>query len=242
MSDLKLCGHSHLAALIDGYRSIETREINIDFVPLSGAKYRPTNFSRLEPRGVKFIPEIYCDNFEKRTGETHIGPQHLWGFCMGGYPFRLDSGVQWQNCRPSPLWEAGKRPITLAQIDAVNEADQKATKHFARNLKDAGVNFFFIALPLSVRSFHENDTESDSKARGFVQNRGRRKFQEWLSNEGIDFIDVPEETIAADGFMNPEYMRIIKPNGAKDYNHGNEKYGELMIAKISKYILERKDK
>ncbi len=236
MTELRLCGHSHLAALMQGYRANPNPDVKIKFVPLSGAKYRASNFSKLEDAGVRFTPEIYDRNFQERTGDTHIDSRHLWGVCMGGYPLRLDSGRQWQNCRPSALPEEGKRPISLAQIDLINAADQKATKHFVRNLIDAQARFFFIALPLPVRGFHETDTDADMQARAFVVNRGRAQFQAWLKDQGVDFIDVPDEIVVDGSYMDPDYMRLVKPNGAKDLNHGNEKYGELMIAKISKYV------
>lgn len=239
MTELRLCGHSHLAALMEGYRADPKPDLKIKFVPLSGAKYRAKNFSKLEDAGVKFTPEIYDRNFQERTGETHIDSQHLWGFCMGGYPLRLDSGNQWQKCRPSALPQTGKRPISLAQIDLINAEDQKATKHFVLNLKDAGARFFFIALPLPVRGFHDTDTDADLQARAFVVNRGRAQFQDWLKKHDVDFIDVPSEIVVDGSYMDSDYMRLIKPNGAKDLNHGNKKYGELMIGKISDYVKAR---
>ncbi|NOR63954.1 MAG: hypothetical protein GQ535_15895 [Rhodobacteraceae bacterium] len=241
MKTLRICGHSHLAALQEGYRAQEKPELDVKFVALSGANYSPEDFSRVEPEGVAFTPELYRKNFADRTGETHINGEHLWGFSMGGYPFRLDAGAQWQRCRPSNLPEAGKRPVSLALIDAVIEADRKATQNFALHLKAAGARFFFIALPGAIRGFHKNDSERDIETRAFLQNRARRQFQEWLAEHSIDFVDVPDGLMDKDGFMDPDYMRLIKPNGAKDFNHGNEKFGKLMIEKISNYVNSRID-
>ncbi len=239
MKTLRICGHSHLAALQDGYRALTTREIEVKFVALSGANYSPDDFSVADQQGVIFTPDLYRKNFYDRTGETHITDQHLWGFSMGGYPFRLDGGAGWQRCRPSPLAEAGKRPISLALIDAVNAADRKATQNFALHLKSVGARFFFIALPGAIRGFHATDTESDILTRAFLQKRARRQFQEWLLEQNIDFVDVPAGLMDNDGYMDPEYMRLTKPNGAKDFNHGNEKFGKLMIQHISDYVNSR---
>jgi hypothetical protein len=241
MKTVRICGHSHLAALQEGFRAQETREIDVKFVALSGANYTPHDFSRVEPEGVAFTSELYRKNFADRTGETHISDEHLWGLSMGGYPFRLDAGAQWQRCRPSSLPEAGKRPISLALIDAVNEADRKATQNFALHLKAVGARFFFIALPGAIRGFHKTDTERDIETRAFLQNRARSQFQDWLAAQDIDFVDVPDGLMDSDGFMNEDYMRLIKPNGAKDFNHGNAKFGKLMIEKISDYVNSRAD-
>ncbi len=241
MKTVRICGHSHLAALQEGYRAQEKREVDVKFVALSGANYSPDDFSKVEAEGVAFTPPLYHKNFAERTGETHINGEHLWGLSMGGYPFRLDAGAQWQRCRPSRLPEAGKRPVSMALIDAVNKADRKATQNFALHLKAVGARFFFIALPGAIRGFHKNDTESDIQTRAFLQNRARRQFQGWLAAEGIDFIDVPEGLMDEDGYMDPDHMRLIKPNGAKDFNHGNEKFGKLMIERISDYVNSRND-
>ena len=213
--------------------------IDVTFVPLPGAEFSPKNFSQVDRGEITFLPRRYQENFEKVTGGTSLSKGKLWGFCMAGYPFRLDGGAEWQRCRPSPLWEPGKRPISLAQIDAINEADTRATRNFFSHCKQVDLEFFVISLPSSLRDFHPSDNDSDKRTRAFLQNRSRMSFAAWLKENEIDYIEVPDGLQDEHGFMNPEFMRLVKPNGAKDFNHGNGKYGSLMMEKILNYVHAR---
>ena len=54
----------------------------------------------------------------------------------------------------------------------------------------------------------------------------------WLAERQIRFIDPPPETVD-DGFLRPEFAA-----SPPDSHHANLAYGQLMAAKIAKFLAE----
>ncbi len=236
---IKICGHSHIAALLNGYRLIKEPAFKVDFVPLTGAEYMNRDFTQIKKANVSFTVDRFQQAFEKATGETHFSTKHIWGLVMGGYPNRLLGGAQWKNIRPAAFWEKGTRPVSLAQLDILSYLDRRSLQNFIRDLKKTGVDVFVISLPLSIRDYRPEDTAQQLKARAFMHNRARTNFKDWLIKQNVDFIDVPKDLIMDDGFMDPDYMVMTKSTGAPDFDHGNHRYGERMMQEILDYLKRR---
>jgi len=236
---IKICGHSHIVALRSGYRLIKNPHTKIDFVPIGGAEYMNRDFAQIEKGHVNFTVERFQQAFEKATGQTHFSTKHTWGLVIGGYANRLLTGPQWNNIRPAAFWEKGARPVSLGQLDLLSYLDRRRSQNFIRDLKKTGVDVFVISLPFSIRDYRAEDTELQLKARVFMHTRARNNFKEWLNKQSVDYIDVPKDLIMDDGFMDPEYMLVTKPNGAPDFDHGNQKYGVRMMQEILDYLKRR---
>jgi len=230
-----VCGNSQSRALLKGLGAISDVGADVRAFVLGNAKYELTDFSRIDQGTVNVTVEEYARNLESATGKPYFNKEDVWGLCQGTHNARIFRHEFWNNCDPSDIADRRRRPISLAILDALIEADQKYIKLFHRRLCETGTRFFVVSCP-PARADHpcvQDGTRPEAIV--YIDKRARLLMKEHLEKLGVMFVDYPPEAATPEGLLRPEYYAADRP-GVKDAHHANPEYGMMMMRRVLAFL------
>lgn len=230
-----VCGNSQSRALSKGLSAISDHGYDLRAFVLGNAKYELTDYSRVEDDVVGVTVAEYGDNLERETGSRHFDRSHVWGFCQGTHNARIFRHEFWNKCDPNEIADPRRRPISLAVLDTIIEADQKHIKLFHQRLNQTGTRFFVVSCP-PPRGDHpciESGTRTEAVL--YIDRRARALMKEHLATLDVPFIDYPPETETPEHLLKPEFYAPDRP-GVKDAHHANAEYGSMMIRRVFDFL------
>jgi hypothetical protein len=234
-----VCGNSQSRALSKGLSAMSDVGSDVSAFVLGHAKYELTDYSGIHNGVVTVTVEEYAKNLESSTGKPYFDKSHTWGFCQGTHNARIFRDEFWNNCDPSEVAVRQRRPISLAILDAIIEADQKYIKLFHRRLTETGTRCFVISCP-PPRGDHpcvQSGTRLETIA--YIDQRARTLMKNHLVGLGVPFIDCPPEAATPEGLLKPEFYAPDRP-GVKDAHHANPDYGLMMMHRVLDYLSSSK--
>lgn len=126
------------------------------------------------------------------------------------------------------------QPVSRAAFRQILRHDQQYVLGFAESLAKCGVTVFAVAAP---RLFRDNSVLSRiaPEMAMAICNEYFAFMRDELGARGVDIIDVPPETLDAEGFTLPEYRSALPG----DDHHANEAFGKLMIKRVEDWARVR---
>ncbi len=237
--NIRICGNSHVVALQHGYADVKEEGPELSVFPLGGANFDNTEFSYLTPEGVGFNEALFTQLLARFTGLGHIANEGLWGFSIGSFFSRIYANGYWKSAAPSAVAPPNHRPISLAQIEAIVAEDQKFVLQFYRYLQQVGADFFIIIGPPPPANYSAIKNGVPRETVIALEKIARRWFCAKLDQMGVDYIDVPPETLDENGFLDPAYKLDTKPDGTPDPHHANGAYGAIVMRQVFAEIKRR---
>lgn len=226
-----LCGNSQSRALMKGCLAMADADPDINAFVLGNAKYELRDYSRIEKDLVTVTVEEYAEHLETATGKSYFDKSAVWGFCQGTHNARIYRNAFWNNCDPSEVAAPRRRPISLAVLDAIIEADQQYIKLFHRRLRETSTRFFVISCPPPRADHPCVSSGTRLEAIGYIDQRARTLMRNHLTELNVTFVDYPSEAATPEGLLKPEFYAPDRP-GVKDTHHANADYGLIMMRRV----------
>jgi hypothetical protein len=229
-----VCGNSQSRALKAGLAAMSDVDCDIRAFGLGSGIYEQADFSAIENGAVTVTVEEYAQNLESFTGKAYFEKSHVWGFCQGTHA-RIFRNELWNRSDPSEIALPARRPISLAVLDAIIEADQKYIRQFFRRLTDTRTPSFVVACPPPRADHPCVGLGTRLETIAYIDQRIRTAMKNYLHLLGIAFIDYPAEAATAEGFLKPEFYAPDR-QGVRDTHHANPDYGVMMMRKVIDHV------
>jgi hypothetical protein len=220
-------GDSHVDAIVRAKPS--------GFKPffLGNGSFEAEPFSSSDQQEVWFTINDYTRSLAKNTGKQAISNDgDVWGILMGTHTARIYRDPSWRQFEPAPIAQSGCQPVSDAILRDIIHADFRYIAAFFESLRKAGVSFFVISAPYPRQDHASIIRGTRKEVVRYIDQMYRHIVTAWLAERQIRFIDPPPETIN-DGFLRREFAA-----SPPDPHHANLTYGQLMAAKIAKFLAE----
>ncbi|MEP2785113.1 MAG: hypothetical protein ABJO67_17595 [Pseudoruegeria sp.] len=226
-----LGGNSHTGALMMAQRKQPVIQ-DFEVIPFGSGLFEMAPFSMVEKGRVLFTAERFKENLSQFASLEYIDPNIRWGLCMGTHTGRIFGQEMWQKSDPSAVLSEGRRPISLAILDAMIEQDQRYIRQFILQLVENGVSCFVVSCPPPREDHFCLSTGVRPETVLYIDQRARKLYQDWLANAGVPFVDYPRQVLTPEGFLKPALAQGRLADGKKDPHHANARYGSHMLLKI----------
>lgn len=230
-----VCGNSQSRALRKGLAEMSDPPCDLRAFVLGNAKYELTDYSKVEDDAVGVTVDEYGKNLERETGKPYFDKSQVWGFCQGTHNARLFRHEFWNECDPNEIAAPRRRPISLAVLDAIIEADQKNIKLFHRRLRETNTPFFVVSCPPPRADHPCVQSGTRIEAVLYIDQRARALMKDHLATLDVQFIDYPPEAATPERLLKPEFYAADRP-GVKDAHHANSEYGAMMMHRVVDYL------
>jgi hypothetical protein len=230
-----IVGDSHSNAL----KAAQASWANTGLPPLHVGRLGPSRLFRnpiVERAGtrVTFSDPGFHSRFRELTGLDAIAPDPtmLWGFAMG-FGQRVHKESAWERAAPADLAIPRRQPITSGMMSEMFRHELRHIMSAFEEMKAIGLRFFVVAAPppRGGDSAWRQDPEREA-VRLTVYRRFCSHIRSELESRGVVYVLPPGPVLDEDGLLKPEYSRQRESDDA----HGNELYGERMLAHIADFI------
>lgn len=228
-----ILGDSLTVALNQGYRQLKSAGtipagVDLSIRPLCGGAFLKTPFF-VEKEGVA---HMVADEAVKNFPQLPLpGENPIYGFCGSLHTTRVLRGIDWSNHAPAEV-ATSEVPISSALFEAIVEDDQKYILAFLDVLLGSGARLFVIESP---RPFRHHPMFACARPEVLLHvDRAYRNFvRRELDRRNVPVIAVPEACIDPQGAM----LDVYKHPNEKDFHHGNEAFGALMMAEVVAHVV-----
>jgi hypothetical protein len=233
---LVICGDSHTDALVSARAIIEkesSRAVRDVAVGTFGnGRYLGEPFFTEHENTIRFLRDDYNANYEMLSGGPLCRRANiLHGFSMGFHTAPLFRQPMWRTFLPWRLCKnaAAGIPVSDAITVAIGDHIMRYMRAFFESLLRLKIDFFVIAAPPPRRSHLCIQEGTAPQTVLEVDRLHRQSTAKWLAERNVAYVLPPPQSMDADGFMLPQFETTAI---ARDYHHGNEAYGVLMLRDI----------
>lgn len=233
---LAVAGNSHVVALAAGNAEagVEAR-----IFALGNGRHEPEVFSRTAGGTVSMLVEQYAENLARHTGSATIQPDLTWGLLQVNHHARIYRDDTWLTWEPAAVCSPDRVPLSQGLLEQVMERDQLGVRRFFTDLSATGVDFFAVSAPPPRRDHPAIRRGVRPEVVRHIDATGRTAWANWLGEHGIHLVAPPQESWAADGFLEQQLAATTNRQGTPDTHHANATYGAAMMRAIADHVATR---
>ncbi len=229
-----ITGDSHTGALLRGKQLLENKnewpqQVNLTIRPLGRSMINATPFFVDRGDHAEIRNEEYRKRFKRFPPANMEKINVIYGLSGPLHTSRVLRHQAWSEFVPAPF-TTNESPVSNALLNQVIQNDCQHLLKFIDIILRIRKKLFVIEAPLPFKHAAKNIrpevfTYVDSYYRNFIKQE--------LKLRKVPLIAVDSECYDESGFM-LECYRSPKEN---DMHHGNAEFGELMMKKILKFLL-----
>lgn len=227
-----IVGDSLTVALKEGYRKLRSSaqfptDLDLSIVPLCGGAYLRMPFF-IEKDGVALMTAAEAaKNFPQLP---LAGEPPIYGFCGSLHTTRVLRDIDWSKHAPVEV-ATTEVPISSGLLEEIIYEDVKYVIAFLDVLMRSGASQFVVESPRPFRH-HPMFTRARSDVLLCVDRAYRGLVRREMDRRNIPVVSVPAECLDAEGAM----LDIYKHPNEKDFHHGNEIFGTLMMVQVIEHL------